>query len=821
MPERSEATKVVRVSLDAPLETIHVEERYRQLLLIVMRQGSVVDQVWLPALSVMSKHALAEAIASHAGDRLWRLELRDRILLGCRGPDPGSVAQPSVTVVICTRDRADQLRSCLQSLTALRTRPTEVIVVDNAPTDDSAKQLCKKYPVRYVLEPQPGQSRARNRGIVEAETDLVAFTDDDCVVGEHWLDRLDRPFADPLVMAATGYVGPLELETRAQWLFEAHGGFPKHFERTVFGRSRSPANSGNLVGAGANMVFRRAAFEEIGLFAEDLGPGTPARAADETYQMYKLLSAGYRVEYDPARIVWHRHRRDDASLRATLYDYARSSTVCALRLLIKHREPAALRTFAWWLKHSVAEMWTSRGNPDWLPFGMAFAELSGALSAPWALVRSKLSRRRIPPITFGPATPPAQVRVVDAAAPPLSVVVPSRNRRAALGELLIALARQSYPADRFETVVVLDGSEDDSAEMIRRFDAPYALTVLEHDNAGAARSRNRGAEAAAFAHLVFVDDDIVPEPEFLAVHAHAHRRAPDDHIALGRCPPVVEGSSWWGQALRNWWEDHYRVKAQPGHRWTFADCDGGNVSLPRSLFLAAGGFDEDFQGQREDWELGVRLLALGARFGYHPDAVGRHNLDSRLETHLRHQRRHGRDDVLLTRKHPQVKAQLPLASFVDALPSANAALATYGPAIARSLETARLHRYWAKLVRRMITSQYVLGLTDALPSAEQFAAFVAPTEGEDVEVVTVGLDRAGPLSLPSSGSVELAVQIGPTARRVIASQPGEDWDWEVIADRILGRISNAARQQLILEHLDASERDDGRLSYRRGAIRAR
>jgi hypothetical protein len=121
----------------------------------------------------------------------------------------------------------------------------------------------------------------------------------------------------------------------------------------------------------------------------------------------------------------------------------------------------------------------------------------------------------------------------------------------------------------------------------------------------------------------------------------------------------------------------------------------------------------------------------------------------------------------------------------------------------------------------MITSQYVLGLTDALPSAEQFAAFVAPTEGEDVEGVTVGLDRAGPLRLPTSGSVELAVQIGPTARRVIASQPGEDWDWEVIADRILGRISNAARQQLILEHLDASERDDGRLSYRRGAIRAR
>ena len=413
---------------------------------------------------------------------------------------------------------------------------------------------------------------------------------------------------------------------------------------------------------------------------------------------------------------------------------------------------------------------------------MAFAELSGALSAPWALVRSKLSRRRIPPITLGPATPRAQVRVVDAAAPPLSVVVPSRNRRAALGELLIALARQSYPADRFETVVVLDGSD----RRQRRDDPPVRRAVRIDSPRTRQRRRREEQEPGSRSGRVCTSRvrrrrhrprTRVPR----GARARSPARARRPHCAR-QMPAGGRGVELVGSGAAQLVEDHYRVKAQPGHRWTFADCDGGNVSLPRSLFLAAGGFDEDFQGQREDWELGVRLLGLGARFGYHPDAVGRHNLDSRLETHLRHQRRHGRDDVLLTRKHPQVKAQLPLASFVDALPSANAALATYGPAIARSLEGARLHRYWAKLVRRMITSQYVLwGSPTRSRSGEQFAAFVAPTEGEHVEVVTVGLDRTGPLSLPSSGSVELAVQIGPTARRVVASQPGEDWDWQ--ADR--------------------------------------
>jgi GT2 family glycosyltransferase len=815
--EPTQAAKIFRISLDEPLRPVTVEDRYRQAVLVVTAGGSVVGQIWLPALTTIPVDLLRETIAADVGEWVWRRELRETVLLAGRGPETEPRKNPGVSVVVCTRDRADQLRSCLESLGALSTPPTEVLVVDNYPSDDTTRLLCEEFPVRYLLEPHPGQSRARNLGIIEAAAELVAFTDDDCVVDEHWLDSLGQAFDDPLTMAATGFVAPLELETRAQCLFEMQGGFPKHFERTVFDNvSRSPVTSAGLVGAGANMVFRRSVFEEIGLFAEDLGPGTPARAADDSYQMYKLLAAGYRVEFDPGRIVLHRHRRDEASLRRILFDYGCASVACSVRLLIRHREPAAMKVFAWWIGHVGKEIRSSLRDPDWLPLRITLAEGRGVLSGPWRLLGSKLSRRGVPPLRLPNADsrPAARPVVGEAEAPPLSVVVPSRNRRELLGKLLDALARQSYPPSRFETIVVLDGSEDDSAEMVRSFDAPYRLRLLEHENVGAATSRNRGTRLASAAHVVFVDDDIIPDPELLATHAQAHQTSPDGHLALGRCPPVVAGAGFWGQALRTWWEDHYRRKGEPGHRWTCIDFDGGNVSFPKQLFLAAGGFDEDFRGRREEWELGTRLLERGVRFAYYPEAIAWHHLDTRLETSLRHQRQHGRDDVLLAEKHPQLKPQLPLAAFFLDLPPASRKLTLYGPKLARLYETARLRRYWHGLVRKLFVNAYLLGLEDAFQSSEQFSAFVSSILEEGVDIRPLELHEIGPISTPPTGSVELAVADDSNRYASVAvAGPGEDWDWEIVTDRVVGRISDAARQTVLLDRLAAAQ---ARITTREG-----
>src|SRR5258708_38654152 len=149
---------------------------------------------------------------------------------------------PFASVVISTRDRPDRLARCLRALLALQYPAYEVIVVDNAPstsaTADFIRQTYADEPkIRYVREDRPGLSAGRNRGIVEARGDIIAFTDDDVVVDAYWLAGLARGFeAAENVACVTSLILPLELETPAQFLFEEFGGFNKGFTRRVFDR---------------------------------------------------------------------------------------------------------------------------------------------------------------------------------------------------------------------------------------------------------------------------------------------------------------------------------------------------------------------------------------------------------------------------------------------------------------------------------------------------------------------------------------------------------------------------------------------------------
>lgn len=217
MRRENRTAKVVCVDLDEPLEPVAVEPRYDEVVLVVRSGGTVVGQLVLPALAVLGVDVQQAAIGRRLGEALWRQELEQRVRRAV-GADPGSVRQQSVSVsvLVCTRERPRDLERCLESLVALDPPAHEIIVVDNCPATGATRELCARFPVEYVLEPQPGQSRARNRGLVHATGELVAFTDDDCVVDPGWLSGLAREYADQRVMAVTGIVAPLELETPSQ-----------------------------------------------------------------------------------------------------------------------------------------------------------------------------------------------------------------------------------------------------------------------------------------------------------------------------------------------------------------------------------------------------------------------------------------------------------------------------------------------------------------------------------------------------------------------------------------------------------------------------
>lgn len=816
---------VAHVALDAPIAALEVPRGYDTVVVVVHQGRTVLGQFPLPARRRYEPEELRLAIGYAFGGIAARGDLREALRRALSPEPPAGASAPTVSVVVCTRNRVDQLRGCLESLLALRTPAHEILVVDNAPTDDATRRLCEDYPVRYLLEPTPGQTRARNRGIVESAGELVAFTDDDCIVDAGWLDTLAEAFRDPLTMAATGYIGPHELGHPAQLTFEVHMGFERHPEPRVFDpRWDSPLPAAAIAGAGANMVFRRTVFDRIGLFAEDLGPGTPARSSDDKYAFYKVLAAGFRIRYDPRRVIWHRHRADDASLRRIMEDYGVAEFAYTTRCLLEHRELSTLRVWRWWARHYVGDVRRHlRRAPGAVPLTVTRAEVSGALRGPLALRRSARSRREIPPIELPRARAsgaPRPSAAVVAETPSVTVAIASRNRRERLAGVLDALRRQDLPPDRYEVVVVLDGTEDDSAAMVEAFEAPYRLRVVGHEHRGLAATRNRGAREAEHPVVVFLDDDIEPVPGFLAEHARAHAEAARDHLVLGAYPPARLGDGLWAISLRAWWTDHFRRKEQPGHRWSFADFIDGNSSVPRRLFWELGGFDERFTGgRRQDWELGVRMLAAGVPFAFRPQARGDHLFDTRLESGIRNARQEGRYDVLIASKHPHVKWQLPLGrrrlepgvtTLPAALPAGLAGEATIAATLrlADALERLNLRRRWFKLVNRVLLRAYVRGIHDALASPEtvrRFLTWDGDTRGEALRVRLDGAQMDGRLDGRAPDELLLTVGATPLAR-VDALGGDLQWDPEELIERVLDRAGDVLTAGLAHARLEERER---------------
>jgi len=748
-PTVQRRAKVVSLDVEAPLSDLTVEDAYDEVALILRVDGLVVGSIILPAAPMLSAARLWEAIVEHSGERIWRQRLRSALRDARRDLEALTAPSPAVSVVVCTRDRPVELRACLESLGRLRTAPLEVIVVDNASATDATAVVCAEFDVRYVREPIPVVSRARNRGIVESRGEVVAFTDDDCVVDPAWLDGLGAAFADPLVMAVGGYIGPIELEHTSQCIFESRGGFPHLPAPEVMSLDTTSPLKGAAMAAGANLLFRREVFERVGLFAEDLGPGTPARAADDTYALYRLLAAGYRSAYDPARIVWHKHRRDWPGLRHQVSGYSISSFAYLTRCLLRHRDLEALWMLRWWLGYFGSEAKGALRRRDTVALALTTSELAGALRGPWCLARSVWSRRGVAPVVLaqrgvGGGVRAPRVEVVGEAVS-LSVAVASRDRCGLLRGVLEGLAAQEFAGERFEVVLVLDGCGDDSAVMARSLALPYRLRVVEQPNRGLAASRNRGAAEAQHPIVVFLDDDIVPVAGFLAEHARAHRDSRDDHVALGYCAPVIAGDGLWALTLRALREDHFRRKLHPHHQWSFVDVSDGNMSLPKALLTAVGGYDETAfrEGRRQDWELGIRLLEHGTRLAYHPAAKGWHHLDCRFSTALSIARQDGRADVALVAKHPTAAPSLPLAALAGATHRSRATTAALAHAprlapltpialgILNTLEAAHLRWRWRQLTHNLLATNYTAGVLDRTRSRAQTLRLLQSTPAPD------------------------------------------------------------------------------------------
>lgn len=275
---------------------------------------------------------------------------------------------PDASVVICTRDRPDELARCLASLPQQSYPPMEIIVVDNASKDGRTRAVAEAAGVVYVREDRPGLDIARNAGARRARGQIVAYTDDDVALHPRWLERLVAAFDAPEIGAVTGLVLPAELATPAQFHFEAHWSFGQGYRR----RDHRPgdARAGGVypawtVGAGASMAFRASVFETVGLFDERLDVGRAGCSGDSEY-WYRLLANGHVCRYEPTAIAFHYHRREIEGLASQLFHYMRGHSaalmVQAERTGIGANRRQALWVTPRWYAGRVARKLTGRGG---------------------------------------------------------------------------------------------------------------------------------------------------------------------------------------------------------------------------------------------------------------------------------------------------------------------------------------------------------------------------------------------------------------------------------------------------------------------------
>jgi glycosyltransferase involved in cell wall biosynthesis len=378
--------KIIELELTQPLASLELGAGENGAGVLIRRKGRPIGflmqedaakRKWRP-------EELSLWIANEVKTKIAEEAIREEIT-----SSPPNTSFPSLSVAICTKDRAMTVRRCLDSLLRLQNEyGFELLVIDNSPSDQSTARLVKELPtVRYTLEKYPGLNFARNRAWKEAAGELIAYLDDDVVVDRGWVAGLQEAFAEnPDADAFTGLVMPLKLDTTAQVLFEKRKGFRRGFDKKRFGRvlpgnSLYPCGAG-IFGAGCNMAFRRDVLRELGGFDEALDTGASLPGGGDLDIFYRIIRAGHTLVYEPSFMVFHEHRESESALRRQYYTWGLGFMAFVEKNY--RNEPDQRRQFRrtikWWIRDEIWQMGQAVRRKHALPLSMIFSEFSGGIA---------------------------------------------------------------------------------------------------------------------------------------------------------------------------------------------------------------------------------------------------------------------------------------------------------------------------------------------------------------------------------------------------------------------------------------------------------
>ena len=217
--------------------------------------------------------------------------------------------KPTLTVIVCTYNRANFLKLCLESVTAQMSKNQlfDVIIVDNNSSDNTA-EVARVFAERhesitYLFEPKQGLSHARNRGYEAAKTEIIAYLDDDATASASWVEAILNAFATvkPPPLAVGGLIVPWYEAAPPTW-------FTDDFETRSWGNHAQflPKTKARYGFAGGNLAFSKAVLAQFGGFSTAHGMvGGKLRMGEETELFHRIVAQN---PDRAAQIFWYEPR---------------------------------------------------------------------------------------------------------------------------------------------------------------------------------------------------------------------------------------------------------------------------------------------------------------------------------------------------------------------------------------------------------------------------------------------------------------------------------------------------------------------------------
>jgi glycosyltransferase involved in cell wall biosynthesis len=241
------------------------------------------------------------------------------------------MTQLSISIIVCTLNRHEQLARCLNSLIGLNYENLEILVIDNGSRNISIPELPYRYRTRFFSQPVQGLSYGRNLGLHFATGDVLAFIDDDAFAHKDWLRNAISHFENPDIACVTGRIVPAAPDGTP--LYDSKRVFPNSEERLFFHKKNfSPLRAS--AGTGSNFMIRRNILMKY-RFSQLLGSGVPAGGAEEEMLFFQVIKGGWTIVFEPDAIVFHEYPQEEAPSKKRKLRNSTSRIAFLILLLFK------------------------------------------------------------------------------------------------------------------------------------------------------------------------------------------------------------------------------------------------------------------------------------------------------------------------------------------------------------------------------------------------------------------------------------------------------------------------------------------------------